>query len=274
MTPYSVKDELKAKGYSLLRAAALEIPDDLQQALLSLTIDYADLPSDEYLPGGEKFRFRRYGRFRFLPASCELQRLPHVDYFQSADIYRVTGGYLSKFAPLSESSFDNPFLQELIRFDFEQFPVAAEHNEAAWEVQIHLIRVTASAGLEGRPTPEGIHRDGAEFVTVHLAELVNAGGGDVSIYDDDKTLADHISVAAGHGQLFVSRCLIVAPGESDFSREPRASCNSQHLDLRLSFSAGFGLFHSFAASLTREPKKLATGQASGCFSQRGKDSNL
>ena len=48
--------------------------------------------------------------------------------------------------------------------------------------------MTASAGLEGRPTPEGIHRDGAEFVTVHLAELVNAGGGEISIYDDDKTL--------------------------------------------------------------------------------------
>ncbi len=187
-TPYSVNDELRAQGYSVLRAAALEIPDDLQQALLSLTIDYADLPSDEYLPGGGKYRCRRYGRFRFLPASGELQRLPHVDYFQSADINRVTGRYLRKFSPLSESSFDNPFLQELIHFDFDQFPVTAEHKEAAWEVQIHLIRVTASAGQEGHPTPEGIHRDGAEFVTVHLAELVNAGGGDVSIYDDDKTL--------------------------------------------------------------------------------------
>ena len=52
----------------------------------------------------------------------------------------------------------------------------------------HLIRVTAAAGQPGHPTPEGIHRDGAAFVTVHLAELVNARGGDVSIYDDDREL--------------------------------------------------------------------------------------
>ena len=57
-----------------------------------------------------------------------------------------------------------------------------------WVVHVHLIRVRADADEQGHPTPEGIHRDGARFVTVHLAELVNAQGGDVSIYDDDRRL--------------------------------------------------------------------------------------
>ena len=103
----------------------------MQQALLSLTIDYADLPSDEYLPGGEKFRFRRYGRFRFFANQRRVAAIASCGLFQSADINRETGGYLSKFAPLSESSFANPFLQELIRFDFDQFPATAEQNEVA-----------------------------------------------------------------------------------------------------------------------------------------------
>ena len=120
--------------------------------------------------------------------AASLKRLPHEDYFQSADINRVTGGFIRKFAPLLDGAFVNPFLQALIRFDFAQFPLGAEQTAGDWEVHAHLIRVTAAAGQPGHPTPEGIHRDGAAFVTVHLAELVNARGGDVSIYDDDRKL--------------------------------------------------------------------------------------
>ncbi|MYE25769.1 MAG: 2OG-Fe dioxygenase family protein, partial [Chloroflexi bacterium] len=138
-------------------------------------------------PGGARYRFRRYGRFRFSPSDGALSRLPHEDYFQNADINRVTGGIIRKFAPLLDTTFGNRFLHELIRFDFAQFPIedAAQLTED-WEVQAHLIRVTADLSEEGHPTPEGIHRDGAAFVTVRLAELVNAEGGEVSIYDDDR----------------------------------------------------------------------------------------
>ena len=187
-TTHNIRDELKRQGYSLVRATALSIPAELRQEWLSLSIDYADLPPDEFLPDGGRYRFRRYGRFYFLPSTEELLRLPHQDYFQDTDINQVTGGIVRKFAPLRDTTFENPFLHDMIRFDFRHFPVSDEMKQAPWEVQVHLIRVTATAGEEGRPTPEGIHKDGAEFVTVHLAELVNADGGEVSIYDNDKNL--------------------------------------------------------------------------------------
>ncbi len=183
-----IRKELKTRGYSLVRAAELSISDELRQAWLSLSMDYADLPPDDFLPGKVKYRFRRYGRFYFMPASEALTRLPHENYFQSSDINKVTGGMVRKFAPLLDATFDNPFLQALIRFDFRQFPLADEMKRAPWEVQVHLIRVTANSQARGYPSPEGIHRDGAEFVTVHLAELVNVEGGDVSVYDDDQNL--------------------------------------------------------------------------------------
>lgn len=187
-TTRDIKAEIAQRGYSLLRASDLGIADDLLQAWHSLTIDYADLPADDYLPGGARYRNRRYGRFRFSPLTGGLARLPHEDYFQSADINRVTGGFVRKFAPLLDTTFDNRFLQELIRFNFAQFPLEDAHLQGDWEVHAHLIRVRAALGEPGQPTPEGIHRDGAAFVTVHLAELVNAQGGAVSIYDDDRQL--------------------------------------------------------------------------------------
>jgi hypothetical protein len=187
-TTHNIREDLETHGYSLVRATELSIPDDLRQMWLSLSIDYADLPPDDYLPDNGKYRFRRYGRFSFHPSTEELNRLPHQDYFQSTDINPVTGGITRKFAPLLDTTFDNPFLQELIGFDFRHFPVSDEMKQSTWEVQVHLIRVTANAGEEGHPTPEGIHKDGVEFVSVHLAELVNANGGDMSIYDNDKNL--------------------------------------------------------------------------------------
>ena len=187
-TLQNVKQEIAHSGYSLLRASDLRISEELRQAWLSLSIDYADLPADEFLPGGARYRYRRYGRFRFTPPTGELARLSHQDYFQSADINRVTGGIVRKFAPLLDTTLDNPFLRELIRFDFAQLPTENTQRQQDWEVQAHLIRVSADKSEQGHPTPEGIHRDGAAFVTVHLAELVNAQGGDVSIYDDDRNL--------------------------------------------------------------------------------------
>jgi hypothetical protein len=188
-TAQNIKEEIAQRGYSLLRASDLHVSEELRQAWLSLSIDYADLPPDEYLPGGARYRYRRYGRFRFSPRTGELSRLPHEDYFQSAEINRVTGGFARKFAPLLDTTFDNRFLQELIRFDFAQFPLEeAVQTREDWEVHAHLIRVTADLSAQGHPTPEGIHRDGAAFVTVRLAELVNAQGGKISIYDDDRHL--------------------------------------------------------------------------------------
>ena len=184
-TTQDVKTEIARKGYSLLRSSGLRVSEDLQQAWLSLSIDYASLPPDDYLPAGARYRYRRYGRFWFSPPSGQLFRLPHEDYFQSADINRATGGIVRKFAPLLDTTFNNPFLQELIRFDFRQFPLDTTESQEDWEVHVHLIRVTADLAEQGHPRPEGIHRDGAAFVTVHLAELVNAQGGEVSIYDDD-----------------------------------------------------------------------------------------
>lgn len=184
-----IRSEIAQSGYSLLRADELHISDELRQSWLSLTIDYADLPADEYLPNGARYRFRRYGRFRFSPRDGALARLPHEDYFQSVEINSVTGGIIRKFAPLLDTTFGNRFLHELIRFDFAQFPIEdAVQLREDWEVHVHVIRVTADLNKRGHPTPEGIHRDGANFVTVHLAELVNARGGAVSIYDDDRRL--------------------------------------------------------------------------------------
>ncbi|NDJ60837.1 MAG: 2OG-Fe dioxygenase family protein [Chloroflexi bacterium] len=186
-TTHPIENDLRGQRYSFVPRNALYISQDLAAAWEQLQTDWEALPPDDYLPDGGSYRFRRYGRVYFLPATGELLPLPHADYFQSRDINQVTGGIIRKFAPLLPESFDNSFLQTLIRFNFRHYPIDdAAMQTQPWQVDIHQVRIVAEPGQAGEPTPEGIHRDGAEFVTVHLAELANATGGQVTIYDNDR----------------------------------------------------------------------------------------
>lgn len=186
-TTEPLRDELASQRYARMSAESFTVSDELRDAWQALQAAYVDMPADAFLPDGGRYRFRRYDRFAFDPTRGALQILPHEDYFQASGINAVTGGIVRKFAPLTAAMAANPFLHALIRFDFEQFPLTDSQRRERWQVDVHAIRVVARHGEVGQPTPEGIHRDGAEFVTVHLAELDNALGGTVSVYDDDRT---------------------------------------------------------------------------------------
>ncbi|MAU12212.1 MAG: hypothetical protein CL607_20490 [Anaerolineaceae bacterium] len=186
-THQNIYDALAEQGYALVPADAFPFLPELDDAWQAIRDEYATLPPDKFLPGGGAYRFRRYDSFYFHPATGELRVMPHEDYFQDTDINAVTGGIVRTFAPLTPETIANPFLQALIRFDFAQFPLndpaQAQHP---WQVDVHQIHVIAQPEGTAHPTPEGVHRDGADFVTVHLAQLENATGGLVTVYDDDK----------------------------------------------------------------------------------------
>ncbi len=187
--PYlnTTQQALSEHGYALVEAETLTPAWEYPEGWTELAAAYPHLPADEYLPGGARYRFRRYDRFHFDPISGALDLLPHQDYFQSTDINAVTGGIVRKFAPLTPELAANPFMHAMIRWNFAQFPlVDPRWSSGLWQVDAHMIYVVAQPGEHGHPTPEGVHRDGAEFVTVHLAALDNADGGLVTVYDDDK----------------------------------------------------------------------------------------
>lgn len=186
-TNHNIQADISETGYSVVLADEIPMSEAMQSAWATLRQDYESLPPDDYLPTNDLYRYRRYDSFSFDAKTGNLELLPHQDYFQSRDINNVTGGIVRKFAPLTKETTENPFLHELIRFDFANFPITEPHMaQGQWKVDVHQIFVVAEVGAEGHPTPEGVHRDGAEFVTVHIAVLDNAEGGEVSIYDDDK----------------------------------------------------------------------------------------
>ena len=59
----------------------------------------------------------------------------------------------------------------------------AELRPPAWHVEIHQFRIEARPGEEGRPTPEGMHRDGVDWVLVLMVRRENVASGETTIYD-------------------------------------------------------------------------------------------
>ena len=55
-------------------------------------------------------------------------------------------------------------------------------------MDIHQIRITATAEEQGEPTPEGRHRDGEEFGVVQLVNRQNVAGGLTTVYSNEEPL--------------------------------------------------------------------------------------
>ena len=53
-----------------------------------------------------------------------------------------------------------------------------------WFVEAHQFRIDTNDGI-GRPTPEGAHRDGVDFVAVLLVGRSNIKGGETRVFAAD-----------------------------------------------------------------------------------------
>jgi len=51
-----------------------------------------------------------------------------------------------------------------------------------WFIEAHQFRIDTTNGI-GRPTPEGAHRDGVDFVAVILADRQSVRGGETHVFD-------------------------------------------------------------------------------------------
>ena len=138
---------------------------------------FADLPVDPYIKGN--YRSRRLSRF--IVSRDELIELPHGYFCQSKDYNPLIGGVKREFAELDDA---------LIRLDnFKKLVLAFSdscklHPEA--EIGVHQIRIICSPKNYGNPAPEGIHRDGTNFIGIFSVDRENVLGGETHLYTDRK----------------------------------------------------------------------------------------
>ncbi len=190
MENIDIPQELKTQGYSLLQGLKItdsqwtNIIQTMPKAYQQFHQSWDDLPADNFLSDGGHYRYRRYSVFNWI-MNDELILLPHEPHHQSTYRNNMNGGINRDFEPFKSSTIENPVLKSFIQLIAPQFSF---NDEKSWRIQAHQFRIVANAEEAGNPSPEGIHRDGADFILIMVLKRENITGGVNHIYDNSKRL--------------------------------------------------------------------------------------
>jgi len=77
-----------------------------------------------------------------------------------------------------------------------------------WHVEAHQFRIDTTDGL-GRPTPEGAHRDGVDFVAVLLVSRSGIKGGETRVFDANGPRGQRFTLDAPWSMLLMDDARVI-----------------------------------------------------------------
>jgi hypothetical protein len=142
------------------------------------------LDTDQYMADGGRYRRRRYACFAVEGAA--ITRQPHRPHYQGRSYNALNGGVDRWFTPVDPAIGAHPALTALLGRCSETFAAATglPVDAASWLVEMHQFRIEADPRHAGLPTPEGMHRDGVDWVAVILVGRANVAGGVTAVADE------------------------------------------------------------------------------------------
>jgi hypothetical protein len=183
-----ISDQIAYQGFAFVKA------DDMKRALSlcgplsdwdSFAASWGNLETDTYMADGGRYRRRRHAVYN-VAADGTVARQPHQPHYQSLDFNDLNGGIDRWFAPVEPDIGGSASMHTVLELCRSCFAKLAPDTKA-WKVEVHQFRIEAKPGESGKPTPEGMHRDGVDYVLVLLVRRHNVVSGTTTIADLDKT---------------------------------------------------------------------------------------
>ncbi|SFC70265.1 hypothetical protein SAMN05216344_13230 [Polaromonas sp. OV174] len=176
---------LRQDGLSLLYpadlTASLQLPTpQWLDGWNQLSESWNRLPPDAHLKDGGHYRKRRHACFIQELPSGEMTQVPHRAHWQPTDYNALHGGFERWFEPVEPAVARAPEWTALVGRLGELF--AQVKAVPRWYIEAHQFRIDTAGGV-GRPTPEGAHRDGVDFVVVMLVGRHGVKGGETRVFD-------------------------------------------------------------------------------------------
>lgn len=181
VSPSATLPTLRAQGFALLDAAGVcrlsgcRLPD-----LMGLAHFWADLPPDQHLKDGGRYRRRRHACF--VLDGTALTAVPQRPHWQPLEYNALHGGMHRLFEPVAPEMLAAPVWHQLLLWLGQL--ASALRGAQPWFVEAHPFRIDTTDGI-GRPTPEGAHRDGVDLVAVFLVGRQDVKGGETRVFDAD-----------------------------------------------------------------------------------------
>ncbi len=181
-TPELLQSILGHEGFAFVAAAPmrtlLEHVDSLKDWPAFAT-SWNDLAIDHYLADHGRYRRRRHAVFD-ITADGKITRAAHQPHYQSRDYNHLHGGIERWFEPIAPDISAGASLRGILHFCTMLFGALAP-GVRDWKVEAHQFRIEARADESGQPTPEGVHRDGVDYVLVLLIARCNIASGTTTI---------------------------------------------------------------------------------------------
>jgi hypothetical protein len=174
-----VLQHLESKGFCLIDSPSFSNLMGISSTqLLELSGFWDNLRDDHFLNDHGKYRLRRHSSY--VVASGKTTLIPHRPHWQSIDYNALHGGIVRQFEPIDEQLNGNPLWNQLIA-DISTF-FQEPNNPEPWFTEAHQFRITTQGGI-GRPTPEGAHRDGVDFIAIILIQRHHIKGGETRLFN-------------------------------------------------------------------------------------------
>jgi hypothetical protein len=221
-TPRQLTDSIRTDGYSFMHAPAMRGLLEQAGPLTDWPVfaaSWDDLGPDTYMADGGRYRKRRHAVFAV--SADGIVRQPAQPHYQSRDYNTLNGGIARWFEPVTDTIGSGPSMTTVLTFCRTLFDrlTPARH----WHVEVHQFRIEARQGQEGRPTPEGMHRDGVDHVLVLLVNRRNIASGMTSVHDLTGKALGHFTLTAPFDAALVDDVRVmhgVTPVEPEDPAEP------------------------------------------------------
>ena len=153
-----------------------------------------DLGPDAYLAAKGRHRRRRHAVFAAGPEG-HVVRQPHQPHYQALEYNALQGDIERWFEPVLPGVGESRSLRTILAFARGCFAPLAPGAQA-WHIEVHQFRIEARPDMAGEPTPEGVHRDGVDFVLVLMVGRSNIASGTTTIHTADGTALGSFTLAA------------------------------------------------------------------------------
>jgi hypothetical protein len=204
--PAALLSQLRGHGHAVLSPDAVGALCGFPvSALDPLKPTWDALPEDHYLRDGGRYRRRRHSCFVVDEGGVSL--VPHRAHWQPVDYNALHGGMERWFKPISRAVLASAAWNGLLAALAHLFSELRQ-DVARWHVEAHQFRIDTADGI-GRPTPEGAHRDGVDFVAVFLVGREGITGGETRVFDADGPAGQRFTLEAPWSLLLLDDARVI-----------------------------------------------------------------
>ncbi|MBK3568483.1 MULTISPECIES: 2OG-Fe dioxygenase family protein [unclassified Streptomyces] len=193
-----IRTALSGKSYELIpgdrvKELLLERSENALADLGAFRESWSRMPLDGYMADGGRYRRRRHATLSAPRAGDDYRVEDHQPHYQTLDYNNLNGGIARHYKPFEAEILRGNTMDSLVRLGAGVFGGLAPYS--GWHIEAHQFRIEVNGQEVGRPTPEGVHRDGVTFVLMAMIGRNNAIGGESTIFNLEKSPVEKFTLA-------------------------------------------------------------------------------